>query len=143
MTERESATALLTEIREQMDIAATAATRLVARLTGPPPSTLVKECPCGLAYTDEAWRALGLLGDQHTPIFVYELRNCTCRSTISRVRRLSEECLAMGPSALHEEIVALTEQQRELEAKQEWSAVSDVEDELTLLRDRYREIEQS
>jgi len=49
-------------------------------------SELRKVCPCGAVYDTRAWLALALVGDMRSEgadALVYELRNCSCGSTLA------------------------------------------------------------
>jgi hypothetical protein len=47
-------------------------------------------CGCGKTYNDAAWLKLRHDGDQEDGERVLELRRCTCGSTISRVRSITQ-----------------------------------------------------
>lgn len=51
---------------------------------------IVKVCSCGRGYTQKGWEKLRLVGRMHVPAdegepaYELEMRDCVCRSTISR-----------------------------------------------------------
>lgn len=45
----------------------------------------LKLCRCGLEYDRAGWEALPFVGVQGDSVEIFEMRNCTCRSTISKL----------------------------------------------------------
>lgn len=68
---------------------------LLDTLRAPPATTVVRSCACGKSYDRAGWLALEYVGIQVAdPDERYELRNCTCGSTIA----LELECPPATPS---------------------------------------------
>ncbi len=56
-------------------------------MTTSPYEDELKTCGCGRSYDDEAWAKLPQAGVMRADTVELELRQCSCRSTMARIRR--------------------------------------------------------
>jgi hypothetical protein len=94
----------------------------------------VAACQCGRYYSAEKWNELPKAGVQKDPLFLTELRNCPCKSTLGCVFAVSPEADTVGVVDLYTAIDELWSTLKEAVDGQKWIETMHAFREVELLR---------